>query len=405
MKLLIVLAWRNLWRYPRRTTIILLAITMGVWSMLSFSAFMRGMMEQQINNAIANLVGHISIHTPGYRDDPVIDHNMPPPNDKLLKLLNGENIKGWATRVRVPAVVNSERDSMGVTLLGIGPAQEKGLSFIADAVTEGRYLKDIDDKGIILGRKLVERLETRLGKRVVLMTQNHANEIAERGFRIVGIFDAKTENIETQFVFVGRQIAQKMLGMQNNISELAILTQDRDELDNLLQNLRAAAPALDIQPWQIMTPLVKAMANVFEGFLLVWYFVVFIAMAFGLVNTLLMAVFERTREIGLFQALGMKPRWIVGQVLFESLFLLAIGLIVGNLISWATLVLTAEGLDFSRYAAGYEMIGLSSLIYPVLKISDVVTANVLIIVLGIVASLYPAWRAARYVPVEAITRT
>jgi len=405
MKLLIVLAWRNLWRYPRRTTIILLAITLGVWSMLSLSAFMRGMMEQQINNAIANLVGHISIHAPGYRDDPVIEHNMPPPNDKLLKLLKGENIKAWATRVRVPAVINSERDSMGVTLLGIDPAQEKDLSFIADAVTEGRYLKDIDDKGIILGRKLVERLETRLGKRVVLMTQNHANEIAERGFRIVGIFDAKTEDIETQFVFVGGQIVQKMLGMQNNISELAILTQDRDELDNLLQNLRAAALALDIQPWQIMTPLVKAMANVFEGFLLVWYFVVFIAMAFGLVNTLLMAVFERTREIGLFQALGMKPRWIVGQVLFESLFLLAIGLIVGNLISWATLVLTAEGLDFSRYAAGYEMIGLSSLIYPVLKISDVVTANVLIIVLGLLASLYPAWRAARYVPVEAITRT
>jgi ABC-type antimicrobial peptide transport system permease subunit len=193
--------------------------------------------------------------------------------------------------------------------------------------------------------------------------------------------------------------------MQNNISELAILSQDRDELDNLLQNLRTAAPALDIQPWQIMTPLVKVMADAFEGFLLVWYFVVFIAMAFGLVNTLLMAVFERTREIGLFQALGMKPRWIVGQVLFESLFLLAIGLIVGNLMSWATLVLTAEGLDFSRYAAGYEMIGLSSLIYPMLKISDVVIANLLVIGLGLLASLYPAWRAARYVPVEAITRT
>jgi ABC-type lipoprotein release transport system permease subunit len=405
MKLLTILAWRNLWRYPRRTTIILLAISMGVWSMLSFSAFMRGMMEQQINNAIRNLVAHISIHAPGYRDDPVIVHSMPPPNDNLLNLLNRENIKGWATRVRVPAVINSERDSMGVTLLGIDPAQEQGVSFIADAVTEGRYLKDIDDKGIILGRKLVERLETRLGKRVVLMTQNHANEIAERGFRIVGIFDAKTEDIETQFVFVGRQIVQKMLGMQNNISELAILSQDRDELDNLLQNLRTAAPALDIQPWQIMTPLVKVMADAFEGFLLVWYFVVFIAMAFGLVNTLLMAVFERTREIGLFQALGMKPRWIVGQVLFESLFLLAIGLIVGNLMSWATLVLTAEGLDFSRYAAGYEMIGLSSLIYPMLKISDVVIANLLVIGLGLLASLYPAWRAARYVPVEAITRT
>lgn len=405
MKLITTLAWRNLWRYPRRTTIILLAITIGAWAMLGTSAFMRGMMEQQINNAIHNLLGHIQIHPPGYRDDPVIEHTMPPPNNNLLNLLNGETIKAWATRVRVPAVVNSERESMGVTLVGIDPAQEQGLSFIADTVTEGRYLQNIDDKGIILGRKLVERLETRLGKRVVLMSQNPANEIAERGFRLVGIFDAKTENIEMQFVFVGRKIAQKMLGMEDNISELAVLSEEPEELDNLLQNLRNAALELEVQTWQTMAPLVKAMVNVFEGFLIVWYLVVFVAMAFGLVNTLLMAIFERTREIGLFQALGMKPRWIVGQVLLESMFLLAIGLIIGNLLSWATIIWTADGLDFSQYAAGYEMAGLSSLIYPVLNISDIVTANVLIISLGLIASLYPAWRAARYVPVEAITRT
>jgi ABC-type lipoprotein release transport system permease subunit len=405
MKLLTILAWRNLWRYPRRTTIILLAISMGVWAMLSVSALMRGMLEQQINDAIANLVGHISIHAPNYRDDPVIDHSMPPPSDNLLKLLNGENLNGWATRVRVPAVLNSERESMGVTLLGIDPTQELGLSFIANAVTEGRNLKDIDDKGIILGRKLVERLETRLGKRVVLMSQNHANEIAERGFRVVGIFDAKTENIELQFVFVGRQIAQKMLGMQDNISELSVLSSDRENLDSLLQNLRTAAPELDVQDWQTITPLVKLMVKLSEVSLLIWYFVIFIAIAFGLINTLLMAVFERTREIGLFQALGMKPSWIVGQVLFESLFLLALGLTIGNLLCWSTLVLTADGLDFSRYAAGYEMAGFSSFIYPVLNISDIVTANVLIIGLGLLASLYPAWRAAQYVPVEAITRT
>jgi ABC-type lipoprotein release transport system permease subunit len=405
MKLLIVLAWRNLWRYPRRTAIILLAIAIGVWSMLSFSAWIRGMMDQYVNNAIQNLVGHIQIHAPGYLDDPVINNSMPPPNQKLVDLLNVENIKGLAVRVRVPAVVSSERESMGITLVGIDPAQEQGVSFISNAVMDGRYLEGVDDKGIILGRKLVERLETRLGKRVVLMSQNHANEIAERGFRVVGIFEAKTENIETQFVFVGRRVAQKMLGMRDSISEVAILGQDREELDSLLPKLRAATPDLDVQPLQTISPLVVVMVTVFEGFLLIWYFVVFIAMAFGLVNTLLMAVFERTREIGLFQALGMKPRWIVGQVLFESLFLLAIGLIVGNLMSWATLILTAEGLDFSRYAAGYEMAGLSSLIYPVLSTSDIVTANVLVIGLGLIASLYPAWRAARYVPVEAITRT
>ncbi|HAI69768.1 MAG TPA: ABC transporter permease [Gammaproteobacteria bacterium] len=405
MKLLTVLAWRNLWRYPRRTIIILLAIAIGVWSMLSLAAFMRGMMEQYVNNAIGNLVAHIQIHAPSYRDDPVIEHSMLPPTEPLLKLLNEIDIKGWTLRVRVPAVVSSERESMGVTLVGIDPVQEQGLSFIADAVTEGRYLESLDDKGIILGNKLVERLETRLGKRVVLMSQNENHEIAERGFRIVGIFDAKMEETETQFVFVSRQRLQKMLGMHDKISELAVLGYDRDNLETVVQKLRAAAPEQDVQDWQTLNPLVMLIVTVFEGFLLIWYLVVFIAVAFGLVNTLLMAIFERTREMGLFQALGMKPRWIVGQVLFESLFLLSMGLIIGNLMSFATLLLTAEGLDFSSYAAGYEMAGLSSLIYPVLSLSDVVISNLLIIGLGLVASFYPAWRASRYVPVEAITRT
>ncbi|HIE00165.1 MAG TPA: ABC transporter permease [Thiotrichaceae bacterium] len=405
MKLLTVLAWRNLWRYPRRTIIILLAIAIGVWSMLSLAAFMRGMMEQYVNNAIGNLVAHIQIHAPSYRDDPVIEHSMLPPTEPLLKVLNEIDIKGWTSRVRVPAVVSSERESMGVTLVGIDPVQEQGLSFIADAVTEGRYLESLDDKGIILGNKLVERLETRLGKRVVLMSQNESHEIAERGFRIVGIFDAKMEETETQFVFISRQRLQKMLGMHDKISELAVLGYDRDNLETVVQKLRAAAPEQDVQDWQTLNPLVMVIVNVFEGFLLIWYLVVFIAVAFGLVNTLLMAIFERTREMGLFQALGMKPRWIVGQVLFESLFLLSMGLIIGNLMSFATLLLTAEGLDFSSYAAGYEMAGLSSMIYPVLSLSDVVISNVLIIGLGLVASFYPAWRASRYVPVEAITRT
>lgn len=404
MKLLSILAWRNLWRYPRRTIIILLAVSLGVWSMLGMSSFLRGMMEQQMNNAIRNLVAHIQIHAPNYLDDPIIYHSMPPPQNKLLNILNNYPVKAWSARVRVPAVLNSERESMGVTLLGIDPQQEQGLSFIADSVIAGRYLKGIDDKGIIIGKKLAERLETRLGKRVVLMSQDHQNEIAERGFRVVGIFDTQLENVETQFVFVSRHTAQKMLGMQNRISELAILSHHRDELDDLLNNLRAAAPRLDIQTWRTIAPMVGAMVKVFEGFLLIWYLVVFIAIAFGLVNTLLMAVFERAREIGLCQALGMKPSWIVGQVLFESLFLLAIGLIIGNLITWGTLILTADGLDFSRYAAGYEMAGMNSLIYPVLGFTDILIANFLIIGLGLVASFYPAWRAASYVPVDAITR-
>jgi ABC-type lipoprotein release transport system permease subunit len=398
MKLLIILAWRNLWRYSRRTSIIILAIAIGIWSMLSISALMRGMMEQQVNNAIENFIGHIQIHAPNYRDDPVINYSMSPPQEKLLNFLNNSSeVTHWATRVRVPGVVSSERESIGVSLVGIDPAQEQGLSFIGN-----QYL--IGDHDIILGKKLADYLETRLGKRVVLMSQTENNEIVERGFRVAGIYDAKTEDVEMQFIFIKRQTAQDMLEMGDKISELEILSSNREQLDSLLANLRSLAPELDVQTWQTIMPILQASIKIFEGFLLIWYIVVFIAMAFGLINTLLMAIFERTREIGLLQALGMKPPSIIGQILFESLFLLIIGLIIGNIMGWLTLIATANGLDFSQYAAGYEMIGLSSLIYPVLHLEDIITANILIIGLGVIASFYPAWRAAQIIPLNAISR-
>lgn len=398
MKLLIILAWRNLWRYSRRTSIIILAIAIGIWSMLSISALMRGMMEQQVNNAIQNFIGHIQIHAPNYRDDPVINYSMSPPSTQLLNFLNDSSeVIHWATRVRVPGVVSSERESIGVSLLGIDPAQEQGLSFIGN-----QYM--IGDHDIILGRKLADYLETRLGKRVVLMSQTENNEIVERGFRVAGIYDAKTEDVEMQFIFIKRQTAQDMLEMGDKISELEILSSNREQLDSLLANLRSLAPKLDVQTWQTIMPILQASIKIFEGFLLIWYIVVFIAMAFGLINTLLMAIFERTREIGLLQALGMKPPSIIGQILFESLFLLIIGLIIGNIMGWLTLIATANGLDFSQYAAGYEMIGLSSLIYPVLHLEDIITANILIIGLGLIASFYPAWRAAQIIPLNAISR-
>lgn len=404
MNLLITLAWRNLWRRTRRTLILLLAIAFGIWSMLVFSAFSRGLIEQFINNSIDTLVGHLQIHAKGYLNNPVVEYTLSPPNDTLRALLQSAQIKAWAPRVRVPAVVSSARESLGVTLVGINPAQEQDLSFIAKSVTEGHYLTEADTNGILIGHKLAERLEIGLGKRIVVRSQDESNQIVERGFRIVGIFKTQLREIEMQFVFINFPVAQTMLGIGERISEIAILSENREQLDDLAKRLRQVVPELDVHSWTELNPLIEVMVNAFNGFLIIWFTVVFIAMAFGLVNTLLMAVFERTREIGLLQALGMKPRWIVGQILVESLFLLVIGLVVGNFMSGVALWLTADGLDLSRYAAGYELAGFSSRIYPTLHLLDILIANGMVVSLGLMASLYPAWRAARYVPVDAITR-
>jgi ABC-type lipoprotein release transport system permease subunit len=146
------------------------------------------------------------------------------------------------------------------------------------------------------------------------------------------------------------------------------------------------------------------MMGMMDGFMLIWVIVIFLALSFGLVNTLVMAVFERIREIGLMLALGMKPAMILGQIIIESMMLLGVGLVIGDLLAWATIKPLEGGIDISIVAKGMEMFGASSMLYPNLVIDDVILSNVVVMILGFLASLSPAWRASRYEPVEAITK-
>ena len=399
------LAWRNLWRHKRRTFIMLTAIALGAWFMLFTAAFTRGLIEQQVHDAIFTLTGHIQIHQKKYRDDPAIENSMPPPGKELLQALGDKQVVQWTSRVRLPAVVVSERESRGTTLVGIDPEHEKGLSFIGDQVKIGRNLRSVDDDGIIIGRRMAERLQTKIGRRIVLMAQDANGDVADRGFRIVGLFTAELEATETAYVFTGRHVVQNMLKMGNKISEIELITKSRDKLGPLTQKLRAAAPGLEVKDWKELQPLLVATVEFYDAFMIIWYFIVFLAMSFGLVNTLLMAVFERTRELGLFQALGMRPGFIVGQVMIESLILMVLGLVIGNLLSWLSVLSLADGLDLRSFAQGMEQFSMPSILKLQLTIGDVLTANILVIFLTLIASLYPAWRAARFVPVEAITRT
>ena len=405
LKIVLRLAWRNLWRNYRRTLIMLAAIVVGVWAMIFMTALMRGMVDEMVKDGISAIPGHVQIHNPAFRDDPTIANVIEPPSGELLDALNRPEVVAWTTRVRVPAVISSERDTRGVTLVGIEPDRERGISFVADDVTEGRYLESRDDQGLVVGRKLVEKLETGLGKRVVIMSQNQENEIADRGFRIVGIFDSKLDQYEEQFVFAGEGTIQELLGIGDAISEVAILGTDYRNVEGLRQMVAdAAGPDVEVLPWNKLDPYLGSMLAVMDGFVVVWIVVVFLALSFGLVNTLVMAIFERVREIGLMLALGMTPRNILSQILAESILLLVIGLAIGNLAAWATIEPLKGGIDVSIVGEGMEYWGSASILYPALYLKDVILANIIVIVLGFFASLSPAWRASRYDPVRAITK-
>jgi len=405
----LTIAWRNIWRNTRRTVVILIAIIIGVWSMIFLGALMRGIEDGMIKNGIKTLTGHIQVHQAGYRNDPGVENSMAD-GGKIEAVLEKSLPPGaaFSLRIRVNAIASNARHSSAVTLVGIDPDREADVSFIGGAVSDGSYLASTDAHGILVGKKFADTFETQTGKKIILMSQGTDHEIASRAFRMTGIVEAEMEETEEMYVFVILPAAREMLGLGNAVSEAAILLGNDDQVRETLDKLESVlpGPTYEVLPWTKLQPLLQSYLKLYDEFIAIWYMVVFIAMGFGIINTTLMAVFERMREFGLLKSLGMKPRQIVFQVITESFILLLIGAAMGNALAFfCTWVLSINGIDLTAFAAGMETFGMTRVIIPVLLREDVLLSNTIVFVLGLCVCLYPAVKAARFTPVEALAYT
>ncbi|OVE79888.1 hypothetical protein BVY02_02025 [bacterium J17] len=402
--LLLTLAFRNVFRNKRRSFLTFMAVAVGVWSSLSMSSFARGVSQQMFDDAIKAMTGHIQIHQVGYLEDPVVDYSFSEDIAPLNTYLQSDKIKSWAPRVRVPAVIMSERESTAVTLVGIDPEREKEVSFLYESMKEGEFFDSTNSKGIILGKAMLETLQTSQGKRVVVMAQDINGKVADLGLRVIGTFDAELESTEKLYALMSIEGLQSLIGLEGQVSEVALIVEDLSNLPQVEAEIKNIVPNLDVQPWTTLEPLILAIRNVQDGFLKLWFVVVIVAVVFGLVNTLFMAIFERSREIGLFRALGMDRGSVLLHVVFESVILLLLGMIVGNVAWLFTVQFFSSGIDLSRFAEGTQRFNVSSIIYPVVYLGDWVLSNILLVIFGIVSSLYPAWKASRSSVLSAMSR-
>ncbi|GAB6093963.1 ABC transporter permease [Desulfatiferula olefinivorans] len=405
----LTLSFRNVWRNPRRTLVILTAVVVGVWNMLLLASLTHGIETAMVGNALSDLTGSVQIHHAMYLDDPVVDYHIEaaPPIDAVLS----EHLPAgsfWSHRIRVSAVASNARHSTGVTLVGIDPDQEARISFIGGAVIEGRYLTEADADAVLVGRSFLRRFETRIGHKLIVMSRDLTGDIASRAFRITGVFRAETEAMETGRIFVVRRQAAAMLGLCEGYSETTIRLPDTD-LDGRTEQTVADRlsqvldETLQVSTWRDRLPMIRAYLDSNDFFLYIWYGVVFVAMGFGIVNTTLMAVYERMREFGLLKALGMTPVRIVVGVLLESGLILGIGTVLGALLGLVTvLLLTPSGIDLSALAAGADMWNMPRVIRPLLRVGDVLIVGAVVMVSGLLVSLYPAVKAARFTPIEAM---
>mgnify|MGYP001554908685 FL=1 len=406
MKLLLHLAWRNIWRQWKRNLLIMIAVAIGVFSMIIYDALLRGWQLSAIEDTVNNMSGHIKIHAQGYVDDPSVYHHFELTESLRKSLDQNPEIKMWTGRINVPAVVVSERETRGLSLIGIAPQSEKNISFLGGVKLQGEMFQDINSAGVVIGKKMAEQLETRLGKRIVIMTQGKDKQLKEIGLKIVGIYDTGVEALETSFAFISRNKAQKLLGLGNSLTEISIRVQDGVSLESTQTMLKnnVDTKELDTQTWKQLNRQMAIFTEFAEYNIWIWHFIMLIALAFGLVNTLLTAFYERIREFGLFQALGMRPGSILKQVLIEAWLLVTLGLILGFIFGAIGLELLSDGIDLTAFADGLDKMGFRKVWVPIYMWQDSVSIVVMILLLGVFASLFPAWRAVKMDPVEALNK-
>lgn len=401
VKLLLQLSWRNLWRHRRRNTILLIAIAIAVGGVLLLNSMLRGMQVNMQETVIDNLTGHVKVLQPGYLDDPSITHGFEVARDWDLDV-DPDAVVGWTSRIRVPAVIMSERETRGVQLIGIDPARES-ISFLDDIVIDGEALGSAEDRRVLVGAGLAEQLETKVGRRLVLITQGADGRNREAGYRIAGVYRAEVAALEKAFVFTGAETLKNMLDTVV-VTEVSVrLADDRFE-PGILATMVDAFTGLDVLSWRDLEPQAAMIAEFMDTAVFIYFLVIMSALVFGLVNTLVTAVMERVRELGMLRALGMRPRSVVAQVVVESSLVMAVGVAGGVLIAAGVFALVADGIDLTAFDESLQSFGVRPQFTPVMQAGDVILVVVLSLVLGLLASFYPARRAVKLRPLDALRR-
>ncbi len=401
LKLLVQLSLRNLTRHKRRNLMLFAAIAVAVGGVTAMNTLIRGFQADMLDSAVSNLTGHIKIYAPGYRDDPNIQRGFELA-ENFQPDVAAEDLLGWAPRIRVPAVIMSERETRGIQLVGVDPAAEV-ISFLSTVEITGENLTDSNDGRVLIGRELARQLETKVGRRLVIITQGADGLNREKGFRIAGTFDSEGTSLEKIFVFTGLTRLQSMLD-SHSVTEVSIRLRSEPKTISVKEVLIDFFVGLEVRDWQELEPQAAAMYIFADGAIFIWFALMMSALTFGLINTLIAAVMERVKEFGMLRAIGMRKSVIIAQVVIESTIIMTIGVAVGLVMGYLVFLFFADGIDLSAFAEGVEGFGMRTKLVPVMLVSDLVLVATLSLALGVLASVYPAWRAVKITPLEALRR-
>lgn len=409
--MLAVIAWRNLWRNKLRSAVVIAAVAVGIIGAVVSDGFMSGATDQRVDAAIANEVSNIQIHNPAFLLNEEIKYTIPQARKIGNTIRKNPNVKAVSLRLKSQAMASSAIAGAGVTVYGIRPDNEKQVSDLHDHIIKGNYLSDKQRLSAIIGQKLAKKLNLGVDDKVIVTLADTTGTITSGAFQIVGIYKTSNDMFDESHVFILKSDMAKLMGFSPASSnEIAILLNNSHTTQSVVRELNKAfkkeiaTHQIVIQSWDQIQPLVKSLVEVMNYFSYLFLLIILAALTFAIINTMLMAVMERTREIGMLMALGLNKRKIFNLIMLETVFLSITGAFVGLLISISIIYhysIYAFKLPFVA-ADSLNSIGYNSSVFFRVSTDFYLATAIMVILIAILSSIMPALKALKLQPAKAI---
>jgi ABC-type lipoprotein release transport system permease subunit len=404
--MILQLAWKNSWRNKVRSTIILFAITLGLIAGVFVVAFMNGMMNQKIEDTINIEMTLLQINTQKFIDENDIEDLFA---DSVLEkqIRNIPEVKGVSPRILLTAMVATPHKTGGAQVAAIDPEKEKQVSqlykYIPDSL--GNYFTDNVQNSMVVGKKFAEKYKVQLHSKIVLSCVNMDGEQVSGAFRVCGIFHTNNPVYDEMKMFIKADDARALTGIAaGSIHELAIqFTDNEDKTVAKVQPQIAAllTEGIVVRNWKEISPIMEIYTGFAQIELMIIVAIILFALGFGIVNTILMSVLERKRELSMLMAIGMNRKKVMQLIMAESVILTMLGGFLGMLTGLViTLVTGKTGIDMSATYGSYQQLGIATVIHPLITVSQFIIIAIMVIVTGILSAIFPARTAVKINPVE-----
>ncbi|MEQ9593247.1 MAG: FtsX-like permease family protein [Cyclobacteriaceae bacterium] len=398
-----IIAWRNVWRNKGRSLVVIGAMVIGIWAMAFGGGFMKSFLISYISSSIRHETSNGQIHHPEFTKDYDIKFGIQNAGAVISYLEDRPEVEAVTARSLINGMISSSRQATGVKIIGVNPDEEAKVTELNDLVGDGTYFDGISSNSVLIGEKLAEKLKVGVKSKVVLTFQDREGNITAGRFRVAGLLHASSVAINETSAFVLKTDLNRLLGLQQEVHEIAYTTVTETDDELMSKEIQKEFPNEKVESWKELSPVLVFMEQYMASILKILIVIIMSALAFGIINTMLMAVLERVRELGMLMALGMKRGKVFLMIMVETIYLSTVGGPLGLLIGYITIAyLGKSGIDLTDYSEGLEAIGYDSVLYPVLQTGDYVEIVIGVLLTAILASIYPAWKAIKLRPIDAL---